>query len=412
MGIIISHPTGNEFSKTLLKEFLNEKILHSYYTTLASFPGTLVYKLSSLKFFSDIRRRSIDKSLQNYVHIYPWKELGRQIAIRTRNKKLIKHETGFFSVDAVYKNLDKNVSKSLPAEKRKGASAIYAYEDGAYYSFSKAKDLNLKCFYDLPIGYWRSMHKFLSIERELNPEWACTLDGLNNSQKKLNNKDNEIKLSDAIFVASSFTLNTLKDFPGTLPDVYVVPYAFPAVAKKSYESFKKPRKLKLLFVGGLSQRKGLSYLFDAVTGLENHINLTILGRVTNQNCKPLIRNLKKYNWISTLPHQEVLRVMQQHDVLIFPSLFEGFGLVITESMSQGTPVITTERTAGLDIIKNNENGWLVKAGSAEALRNNIEKLLLKPNLIEEAGRQAIDTAITRTWKEYGKEIADIVKQIL
>ena len=52
--------------------------------------------------------------------------------------------------------------------------------------------------------------------------------------------------------------------------------------------------------------------------------------------------------------------MREHDVFVFPSLFEGFGLVITESMSQGTPVITTDRTAGPDLIKNDENGWLLK----------------------------------------------------
>ena len=50
--------------------------------------------------------------------------------------------------------------------------------------------------------------------------------------------------------------------------------------------------------------------------------------------------------------------MKEHDVLIFPSLFEGFGLVITEAMAQGTPVITTDRTAGPDVISDNENGCL------------------------------------------------------
>jgi glycosyltransferase involved in cell wall biosynthesis len=37
-----------------------------------------------------------------------------------------------------------------------------------------------------------------------------------------------------------------------------------------------------------------------------------------------------------MPHNEVLKLMRENDVLVFPSLFEGFGLVITEAMSQGT----------------------------------------------------------------------------
>jgi glycosyltransferase involved in cell wall biosynthesis len=58
--------------------------------------------------------------------------------------------------------------------------------------------------------------------------------------------------------------------------------------------------------------------------------------------------------IAGSPHfriHEVLREMQRHDVLVFPSLFEGFGLVIVEAMSQGLPVITTSHTAGPDIIE-------------------------------------------------------------
>jgi glycosyltransferase involved in cell wall biosynthesis len=38
--------------------------------------------------------------------------------------------------------------------------------------------------------------------------------------------------------------------------------------------------------------------------------------------------------------------MRVNDVLVFPSLFDGFGMVITEAMSQGTPVIVSERSAG------------------------------------------------------------------
>ncbi len=408
MSVVISHPTGNEFSKAALMGFYNKGILQSYYTTLASFPGSILYKLGSFKGLSDIKRRSINTSLKPYVHTHPWKELGRQVAIKTGIKTLIKHETGYFSTDALYNNMDKYVSKKLKAEKRKGASAIYAYEDGAYYSFQKAKQLNLTCFYDLPIGYWRSMHNLLSQEKEINPEWACTFEGLNDSSQKLNKKDKEIQLADVMIVASSFTLLTLKDFPGQLPRVHVIPYAFPTALNRSFESFKNNRKLKFLFVGGLSQRKGLSYLFDALTGLENHVSLTVLGRTGTANCKILNDNLKKHTWISTLPHTKVLELMRQHDVLIFPSLFEGFGLVITESMAQGTPVITTERTAGPDVIKNNENGWIIKAGSVEALKAAIEKLLLKPHLIEEAGRQTLETAKKRTWEMYARELAEVV----
>jgi glycosyltransferase involved in cell wall biosynthesis len=100
--------------------------------------------------------------------------------------------------------------------------------------------------------------------------------------------------------------------------------------------------------------------------------------------------------------------MRGHDVLILPSLFEGFGQVITEAMSQGTPVITTERTGGADFIKHNENGWLVKAGSSEEIKNVLNQIISRPAVIAEAGEQAVQTAAKRPWHVYGEELAKAV----
>ena len=50
-------------------------------------------------------------------------------------------------------------------------------------------------------------------------------------------------------------------------------------------------------MGGLSQRKGLSYLFKAMEGFENHLSLTVVGRLSAKECKPLNNELKKHNYI-------------------------------------------------------------------------------------------------------------------
>ena len=69
-------------------------------------------------------------------------------------------------------------------------------------------------------------------------------------------------------------------------------------------------------------------------------------------------------------------------------------------MAQGTPVITTERTAGPDIITHGENGWLVNAGSAEAIKNILHEIVLHPDIIAEIGEQALETAKKRPWTCY------------
>jgi len=166
--------------------------------------------------------------------------------------------------------------------------------------------------------------------------------------------------------------------------------------------------LKLLFVGGLSQRKGIANLFEAVKSFGANIELTLVGHKGSDNCPALDDALARHHWIPSLSNADILQLMREQDVFIFPSLFEGFGLVITEAMSQGMPVITTDRTAGADFIEHGKNGWLVEAGSTDALRAAIEELLQHPGKIEKAGREARETASKRPWEIYGKELAEAI----
>ncbi|MEK6481687.1 glycosyltransferase family 4 protein [Catalinimonas sp. 4WD22] len=411
MQVIISHPTSNEFNRAAVKGLLEAGVLSEFHTTLALFPDSFIDYLSKLRPFSEIHRRSFDPVLKEVIKSKPWFELGRQVALRTGVNSLVNHETGFFSVDAVYRNLDKHVSNHLKGIRLTGKDTVYAYEDGALHSFRGAKKQHMRCLYDLPIGYWRTARKLLAKEKERWPEWAATIKGFDDSETKLRRKDEELQLADQIFVASSFTAKTLKDYPGKLAPVHVIPYGFPKVTNQSNNfSFAKNRKLKLLFVGGLSQRKGIADLFAAVEALKEHVTLTVVGRKVSDSCTVLDNALAKHHWIPSLSNQDVLKLMQSHDVLAFPSLFEGFGMVITEAMSQGTPVITTDRTAGPDIITHGENGWLVKAGSTDALRQSIEELLSKPEQIISVGNAAMETAKLRPWEVYGRELAEAVIQ--
>jgi len=405
MKIVVSHPTGNSFVRSTVDSLVKVNSLGEFNTTIANFPGSCLDRISDFKPFTEIKRRSYDVSLKPFTRTSPFWEAGRMISSKLGFTNLISQEKSTFSIDSVYSNLDKSVSFKLKKLKKNGVDSIYAYEDGALFSFREAKKIGIDCFYDLPIGYWRSSQKLLSNERERWPEWMATLPGFKDSEEKLKRKDEELILADRIFVASSFTANTLKEFPGKLAPVEIIPYGFPPVFNDRKYTPIQGRPLKLLFVGGLSQRKGIADLFQAVENIGKHVELTVVGRKPNNNCKPLNEALTKYKWIPSLPHDQILMLMREHDVLVFPSLFEGFGMVITEAMSQGTPVITTERTAGPDLINNFENGWLINAGSTESLQSMIESIIDNPKSIEKNGKSAMETARMRPWLAYGDELA-------
>jgi glycosyltransferase involved in cell wall biosynthesis len=407
MKIIMSHPTGNANVRAVANGLEQAAMLAAFHTTVATFPGSLLERLSAIGPFGELKRRQFDAALQAKTQMWPWREIGRTVALKAGFSRLVTHETGMFCVDAVYRSLDERVAATLPrASAQKAADAVYAYEDGAAVSFRQAKRLGLKCYYDLPIGYWRAAQRLLEPERNRWPEWQATIPTFENSAAKLARKDEELQLADRIFVASQFTADTLKDFPGQLAPVSVIPYGFPRVGEaRNYAGKNGSQPLKLLFVGGLSQRKGIADLFAAAEALVPHVELTVVGHKSSNNCPALDAALARHRWIPSLSHAGVLELMREHDVLVFPSLFEGFGLVITEAMSQGTPVITTNRTAGPDLIDHGHNGWLVEAGSTPALQAAIEQLLARPELVAQAGRAAMETARRRPWEVYSQELA-------
>ena len=234
MKIIISHPTGNANVRAALSGLNNASALGEFHTTVASFPSNVLGKISGFDAFKELGRRSYSPSLLTLTRMHPFYELCRMMCSKAGLSRLIRHETGFFSIDAVYSKLDKNVSKALYRSKDNGSkfSGVYGYEDGAIQSFLAAKQLGLKCFYDLPIGYWKASRALLKNEATKWPEWASTLTGLTDSTDKLYCKDKELLLADKIFVASTFTANTLKTFEGKLAPVEIIPYGFPPVAEK------------------------------------------------------------------------------------------------------------------------------------------------------------------------------------
>ena len=407
MKILLYHPTGNANVRAAVEGLHKANMLFGFRTSIANFSGSLLDKLSSFSPLTELSRRRFDVAFKDKTRTWPWRELGRLVSSKAGLSNLVKHEKGFFSVDSVYHSLDRYVASSIMRlHAQKKIDAVYGYEDGSEESFRVARLLGMRCVYDLPIGYWRAARLLLETERERWPEWVTTLTGFEDSETKLARKDNELRLADLIIVASQFTADTLREFGDTLAPILIIPYGFPAVGEqRQYTDTSNGRPLKLLFVGGLSQRKGIAYLFAAAAALGSRIELTVVGHKATDNCPALDSALRLHRWIPSLPHAEVLKIMRAHDILVFPSLFEGFGLVITEAMSQGTPVITTNRTAGPDLIEHGRNGWIVEAGSTVALQKAIEHLLLHPASVAEAGRAAMETARSRPWKQYGYELA-------
>jgi starch synthase len=409
--ILFSHPTGNANVRHAALGLHRAALLGEFWTCVHYRETPFLRRVVPGSVATQLRRRTFPPELTELIRSSPLRELGRLIAPRAGLRSLVRHEQGPLSVDAVYRSLDRRVAQRL---KQPRFTGVYAYEDGAQESFRVATQRGKSRIYDLPIGYWRAARAILQEEAERQPAWAATLIGNQDSPQKTARKDAELHQADLVLVASTFTLRTLEhatDFRGS---VVMIPYGAPRVDLSVVEPVRRSdsTKLRVLFVGSLGQRKGLSYLFEAVRSLGDAVELTVIGARPLVACAALDRELSRVRWIASCSHREVLAEMAAHDVFVFPSLFEGFGLVLLEAMAMGLPIITTPHTAGPDLISEGVEGFIVPIRSSAAIAEKLDLLRREPERRQAMSERARSRSREFTWEQYGRSLAACVSSVL
>ena len=401
MKIALSHATGNQNVLNALLALYKEDHLAKFYTTVGWSRDSLLAKLAPPGLRKSLSRRSYPIPAK-FIWNWPMHEFIR-LARPFGNSKTV-------TIDEVMQDLDRRVAVELPRlNSKEKVTGVFTYEDGALCTLKAAKKLGLDCIYELPIGYWRAGHQIFNEEKERKPEWASTLTGLKDPATKLAHKDDELAHADTVICASSFTKSTLVHYPGSIPNIEVVSYGAPKPIRFSQLPVKTSKRLRLLFVGGLSQRKGLSYLFDSFNALGDAVELTVIGRFVAEPTKVLETHLRKCKYIASLSHGEILKQMREHDLFIFPSLFEGFALVLLEAMSQGLPCITTPHTAGPDIIDHGKDGFIVPIRNTAEIVACIQKVLDDPALLIAMKHAALAKAAELNWEKYQTQLAALLQ---
>lgn len=407
--ILVSHATGNQNLRHAALAMVEGGLLAELWTSISWNDRAWINGLLPSHLRAELQRRSFPDLLRPYIRTLPLMEACRLISIRMKWASLHRDESARFSIDSVFRGMDRHIALSVLPRLR--PSCVYAYEDGALETFRAAKEMGIHRVYELPIGYWRAAHAIFREERERQPEWAPTLEGLGDSAAKLDRKDQELNAASAVIVPRTFVRDTLRMAPEmTNVQVHLNPYGGPAVSVEKAVP-RAPGKLRALFVGSLGQRKGLGYVLRAIEMLGGAVELTLIGRKTTERCEPLNQGVKAHRWVTSIPHSEVLREMRQHDVLLFPSLFEGFGLVILEAMSQGLPVITTANSGGLDVVTDGVDGFGVPIRSAEAIAEKLARLSEDPALLAEMKNNALETARRHSWENYRKRLITILSPL-
>jgi starch synthase len=293
--------------------------------------------------------------------------------------------------------------RAVAASLRPDDDAVICAYTAARTTFMRATRLGVMRCLEYPIAHHRFATSLLLEESSLQPKFASTLQFHKFSGALQKRLDDEIRLADRVFVLSTFEKMTFVQAGVPQDKLTVTPLGVDHDVFYKREHPRTDSCFRVVFVGQLTQRKGLSYLIDAFNGaaLPNS-ELLLVGSVVGG--RPW-QGMPRIRHVPHVPRWELPQIYSQADVFVLPSLVEGFGLTALEAMACGLPVIVSENTFGRDLISDGVDGFLVPIRDTESIAKHLRRLHSSPRDRARVGVAAQEKAQEFSWQRYGDGIA-------
>jgi glycosyltransferase involved in cell wall biosynthesis len=406
MKCAISHPNIAPYIKQSVLAYQEHGVLDQFYTTYFQHPQyPLTQKLIRLfpKFEKEFKRRNISEIEYELISGFPYQEMIRVLSARMLSPKLMNRIWEWSEL-----NFDQWVSGRL----NKHLNWVHTYEHAALATIKRAKQSGITSFHEQPSQHHCFFDQVLQDQLKKYPELISGSIKLLNDDNALRSnqrKDEELRLCDYIICNSTFTQKTLVNSGVDAHKIIRIPYGFPEVQLKGMLNA-STGKIRFLYAGSQSVRKGVHLLFQAWKRCNfdpDKAELIVIGK--NQLPKSVRQGLPySVKFIANIPHHELTDFYRQADVFVLPTLADGFGMVISEAMAMGVPVLCTMNSGGPDIIKHLQNGMLVPAGDVEALAAQMIWCMQNPDQLKIMGTKATESAQSYPWSMFRKKLLDEV----
>lgn len=243
--------------------------------------------------------------------------------------------------------------------------------------------------------------------RDHNVEWEFRL-----PERSFQAYRDEWRRAEGILAASSYTKDTLVAAGAKAGCIEVVPYG---ATDHGLRASAEPEDgvVRLLFVGSLVRRKGALVLAEAarqVRGPGLEIHACGRGLAEPEVLQAFAEAGIIVHW--NRPDAEVQALQARSDAFVFPSLLEGFAHVILESMLQGLPVISTERTCAPDIMVEGKHGWIVPAGEAAPLAGRLAWCAVNKRELRAMRTAVRAQALEYNWMRFRRGVVASAERLL
>lgn len=142
------------------------------------------------------------------------------------------------------------------------------------------------------------------------------------------------------------------------------------------------REIRVFFSGNLKRRKGAHWLPAIAGKLNDNVHILYTRGLQTRHDLPPSTNLKP---IGTVSHDQMPGLYRDMDMLVMPSVREGFGLGVAEAMACGLPVVASDCSSLPELLDQGKGGFLCPVGDVDAFAEKINMLADDPELRRRMG---------------------------
>ena len=400
--ILIGHPTGNPNSHNAALAYYESGRLEAF--CVPWFPED--WQLNALRCFPGLEKETGRLARRRFAALASAPKIQGKWGEWVR---LLRRAAGFGNAGLSYEANDWLMRTMAHAAKRAAVTAVHSFEDCSLWQFQEARRLGKQCIYDMPTCYYPW---WLEKERQYNArfhDWAVSGKRSSSLWVRPEQKRQEMELADLVLAPSRFVERSIKEHS---PDknVAVVNYGanteFWKPAEGRDEELKRPKyqrtkseKIRFIYAGQSSIRKGIPVLMEAWDKTQlRDAELLLVGswQLADAKLQQLPRGVR---FAGPVGPEKLRDLYHESDVFVFPSLADGFGLVILEALACGLPVIATDSTGAPDVL-DDSCGRVVQAGNVEQLAEILRWFAANRESLGSMRSAARAKAETFTWDSY------------
>ncbi len=290
---------------------------------------------------------------------------------------------------------------------------VHAWPTGALETLKTASRLGIPTVLERPNAHTRFAMEVVRVESErlgvtLPPDHEHAFNA-----EKLSKEEEEYGLATRLLCPSDFVVKTFLDKGFATERLVRHIYGYDEKVCCPNAEPRRPRRgLTMLFVGVCAVRKGVHYALEAwlKSPASKDGTFLIAGEFLPAYQEKLASMLAHPS-VKVLGHRnDVAELMRQSDILVLPSIEEGFGLVIAEAMGSGCVPLASD--ACTEICSHMKTGLTHRVGDVEALSQQITMLYENSALLERLRAACLEAAPRVTWTAAGRILLDAYRETI